>query len=329
MNTSKIHHYNEIAFVGGPGIGKTDLINRLMHKMQQFKIKRVKLDNDLSIKQDLVHSYFNDVSCDFIFLESHHSNFSTPKFIFLRNMNGEKEKSIINDFHNNKIDNVLAFISPDRLSLSKINSTPVFHPDQLPGIEYFILSYWKKKFKNNNINTLLLSNGPETQPSQSMASRIDLFKNTSSNVFYANNAATKIINLDSLETTRKKFINLGHFSDLLTLQLKYPSATWIIADINNDALNQKNIELILNKRNPFKIGTVLGPESLLEKQDQIWMLEPKSQQVLLQSLSLSESKQIEFIKTFNLNHILMKSNNLHIKQYEHNSFAHEQASLNL
>jgi molybdopterin-guanine dinucleotide biosynthesis protein A len=82
-----------------------------------------------------------------------------------------------------------------------------------------------------------------------------------------------------------KFINLGPFGGICSAFQKDPNAAWFVLATDVPFVNEKVIQLLLQKRNPSKVATAIKGKSKEFVEPLITIYEPKAYPILLQYLA--------------------------------------------
>lgn len=199
-----------------------------------------------------------------------------------------------------RLTNVRAIITTDHRSLpydflkehiADLSSLPVFEEDDTEGLWNFL----KDDFVVPELKALILAGGKSQRMGHDKGrinyhgkeQRIFMYELMEDLVeeVYLSIRDEQENEIEDLQTISDKFMGLGPFGAIVSAFQEDPNAAWIIAPCDLPLLEEDQLEILINNRNPFKFGTAFlnnetgFPEPLIS----IW--EPKMYQHMLAFLA--------------------------------------------
>lgn len=321
------YHHNEISICGFSGSGKTTLLEKLIATFSKkyavgyaksdahhFHMDHKKKDTSIAweagakavhifdskhnacIKQgnmDMAHKRTVFENCDFVLVEGQKYS-SISKLVML----GGKD-DIIPLVKNGEITNVIAFIGKgDRPNIPL--ECPYFDRNNIHEISKHISDFFAKK-SAQKINGLVLTGGQSSrmktdkamlslQGKTQLQRTAELLKPFCDQVFIS----TRPEQRDKKETSNfpiieDRFLQFGPLSGILSAQMHTPESAWLVTACDLPFLNSNALEMLIKKRNSFKLATTYKSSSDGMPEPLCAIYEPRSFMRFMQFIAIGYS----------------------------------------
>lgn len=203
---------------------------------------------------------------DFAIVEGH-KHTEIKKILFL-----DSNNELINEYKNNTIKNVIAFITPTHTAKTR-EGLPCFHRDNIEAIQSFILQTFKDEARSFPLNALVLSGGKSSRmghdkgkinyhgepQAQHLAK---LLATTCENVFFSCRAdQSHEPHLQIFHQIHDSFLDLGPIGGILSYFQKYPRTRLLVVACDMPFVDSNSIQQLINEADYFRVATVFeNPE---------------------------------------------------------------------
>jgi molybdenum cofactor guanylyltransferase len=321
-----LFHPYELGFSGYSNAGKTTLITQLLRKLSsKYSIGYIKhdahtftmdhegKDTDKAWKSNASQVFISDsnhsalitsgpldpirqktdlIDCDMVFVEGYKKSL-LDKIVLI-----DKEKKILNDISNGRIDHVLALVGEEKELNFPSLSCPYFHRDNVEEIALFVEEYFLNKSKEIPLYGLVLSGGYSKRMQQEKAlltyngkvqveQCLDLLSELCEK-FFVSKRDSQDLGENTFPVITDRFLDFGPLGGILSAMMSNPHAAWLIVACDLPLMTVDVLKNLIENRDPFKMATAYMNADNTFPEPLCAIYEPKAVLRLLNSLALGK-----------------------------------------
>jgi len=212
-------------------------------------------------KDNLLRPNFSD--CDMLFVEGF--KFTTlPKIIVLGEF--DTKKRILDKLQSGEISGAVALVGIDNENTTGVD-LPYFNRDNTKEIKTFILEFFRQKIKDIPIYGLILAGGKSSRMGEDKgsldyhgSSQVDhvqkILRNFTKHSFVScRKEQSHLPHLKYHLQIHDRLIDMGPGGGIVSALMEHEKVAWLVIACDLPYLEEKTIEHLIEKRDPFKVAT--------------------------------------------------------------------------
>jgi molybdopterin-guanine dinucleotide biosynthesis protein A/molybdopterin-guanine dinucleotide biosynthesis protein len=276
------YHIHEISISGSPGCGKSTLIKKIVSNLSLNYQIYFETNSASALDQK-----FLALDYDFALIEQRQT--SPLKTILFWDENNQ----------NTITENIIALIS-NKPTEHLIEGRPCFHPDNIEGIQNFILETLVTEAHSMPLNALILAGGKSQRMGQDKAQieyhhesqgqyLAKLLSPYCSNVFFScRKEQQDEAHLQGFPQIHDQFLNIGPVGGILSYFQQYHSSRLLVVACDMPFIDHNSVQQLIDQLDPFKLATVFENTEKKWPEPLFAIYHPKSQARFFQLMGLGQ-----------------------------------------